>query len=115
MLNIQQMQEIASTKNVIFYKLNCPFCIAAQKLADALVERNILKDYAIYTLGQDFDNSTLTELVSNNGWQPDGLQYTASKPQIFIQGEYINGNFEFYKSKWNLDEGMPNLKNPMRF
>jgi glutaredoxin-related protein len=54
-------------------------------------------------------------LVSDSGWQPDGSQYVATKPQIFVDGQYIGGNFEFYNSKWNVGENMPNLMNPLRF
>jgi glutaredoxin len=115
MLSFTQMQEIAKTQNVAFFKSNCPFCTASQKLIEALLESKILDSFDIYTLGQDFDNETLTDLVSSSGWQPDGVQSIASKPQIFVQGQYVGGNFEFYKSKWNIEENMPNLKNPMRF
>jgi glutaredoxin len=115
MLNLQQMQEIANTQNAFFFKSSCPFCVSARTLADCLVDKKILDSYSVYFLDKDFNNETLTKLVLNNGWQPDGQQQIASKPQIFIKGEYIKGNAEFYKSKWNTGEGKTNLKNPMRF
>jgi glutaredoxin len=115
MLSLQEMQAIADSKNVIFYKRGCPFCVATQNLFDALANQQIVSQYVIYTLGQDFDNQTLTQLVASNGWLADGQQSVASKPQIFVDGQYIGGNFEFYKSKWNVAQDMPNLKNPMRF
>jgi glutaredoxin len=115
MLSLQQMQEIANSQNVIFYKPGCPFCEAAQKLAEVLVQQQILNEYVVCVLDQDFDNQTLTQLVSPYGWQPDGQQSIAPKPQIFIGGQYVGGNFEFYKSTWNLGPNMPNLNNPMRF
>ena len=115
MLNKQQMEEISKIKNVIFYKQGCPFCVTAQKLADTLVEQKVLTEYSIYILGQDFDNQSLTELALASGWKPDGIQSIVPKPQIFIQGQYIGGNYEFYKSEWNVGKNMPNLKNPMRF
>jgi glutaredoxin len=115
MYDLQQLQEIVNNKNVIFNKIGCPFCIAAQKLAEVLVEQKVLDEYLVLTLNEDFDNQTLTELVSKNGWQPDGIQFIATKPQIFIQGQYVGGNFDFYKSSYNTGSGKPNLKNPMRF
>ena len=115
MLNLQQIQQIAETQNVIFYKPNCSFCIASKDLFDRLISLGVLENYQIYTLDKDFDNQTLTDLVCIYGWKPDGIQSFCSKPQIFIKSEYIGGNFEFYKSKWNIDTSFPNLKNPMRF
>jgi glutaredoxin len=115
MFTLTQMQEIAKTENVIFYKPFCPFCVAAQKLMEELVKGEILDKYSIYTLGEDFDNETLGQLASEAGWHPDGVQVYPSKPQIFVKGEYVGGNFEFYKASWNVGENRPNLKNPMRF
>jgi glutaredoxin len=115
MFSLSQMQEIAKSQNVAFFKQNCPFCTAAQKLIDALLESKVLDSFDVYMLSVDFDNETLTDLVCSSGWQPDGVQSTASKPQIFVQGQYIGGNFEFYKSEWNIGENNPNIKNPMRF
>jgi glutaredoxin len=115
MLSLIQMQEIAKTQNVAFFKSNCPFCAASQILITTLLESKILDSFEIYMLNTDFDNKTLTDLVINSGWQPDGVQSIATKPQIFLEGQYIGGNFEFYNSKWNVGENMPGLKNPMRF
>jgi glutaredoxin len=115
MLTLQQMQDITKVQNVIFYKPNCPFCVAAQRLLDTLVAANILNEYSVYSLGEDYDNETLAQLALSSGWEPDGVQAFPSKPQIFVQAEYIGGNFELYKSRWNVGEGKPNLKNPMRF
>jgi len=124
MLDLQEMKSISKTENVIFYKLNCPFCKAAEELMKELAGLEIIKDYKIYILDKDFDNQTLTDLVIDSGWKPEGIQNFCAKPQIFIQSEYIGGNFEFYKSKWNLGQnqsGMingknsPNRTNPMRF
>jgi glutaredoxin len=115
MLTLNQMQNIADTEYVIFFKSDCPFCIAAEKLMNALVDSKIIDKYSKYVLDQDFDNPTLTELVVNNGWQNTMNANYPSKPQIFMKGEYIGGNAEFYKSKWNIAENMPNLTNPMRF
>jgi glutaredoxin len=115
MLTLKQLQEIAKIENVIFYKPFCPFCVATQKLMEELVKAGILDKYSIYILGEDFDNETLGQLATEAGWQPDGAQAYPSKPQIFIKGQYIGGNFEFYKSSWNVGEDQPNLRNPMRF
>ena len=115
MFTIQEMQQIINNQNVIFNKSNCPFCIASQNLFEHMINSGYLDNYKIYTLNEDFDNQTLTDLVSFYGWQPDGVQGFCSKPQIFVQGQYIGGNFEFYNSKWNVGEGCPKLKNPMRF
>jgi glutaredoxin len=115
MLSLQEMQQITRTQNVIFGKSNCRFCTSALMLMGNLVDQKILDSYFYYHLDEDFDNETLKELLLHNGWQPDGVQSTATKPQVFIRGQYIGRNFEFYKSKWNVGENMPNLKNPMRF
>jgi glutaredoxin len=115
MLTIVEMQAIAKSKNVIFYKQNCPFCTASQKLINQLLESKILDHFEVYILDKDFDNDSLGELAISIGWVPDGGQSYPSKPQIFVQGEYIGGNFEFYNSRWNVGQNMPNLKNPMRF
>ncbi len=114
-LTLEQMQEIANTKNVIFFKNGCPFCHASIVLLDALKELGKIDDYTICVLDKNFENAKLGQLARNNGWVADGGQDYPSKPQIFVKGEYIGGNFEFYKSDWNIGEGMPNLKNPMRF
>jgi glutaredoxin len=115
MLNLAQMQEIAKTQNVIFGKDNCRFCTSSVALMDILVEQKILDSYFYYELNVDFDNETLLQLVLKNGWQPEDIQSVATKPQIFIQGNYIGGNFDFYKSNWNVGENMPNIKNLLRF
>jgi glutaredoxin len=115
MFNLQQMQEIANTKNVIFGKDSCRFCSSALILINRLVELKILNNFVYYHQGQEFDDAELKQLLLNNNWQPDGFPAHPTKPQIFIQGQYIGGNFEFYKSQWNVGENMPNLVNPMRF
>jgi glutaredoxin 1 len=109
------MQEIAQSQNVIFSKIGCPFCLAANKLLEKLVEAKVLEGYQTYTLDVDYENETLGDLANLTSWKPDGGQSYPSKPQIFINGNYIGGNFEFYQSIWNIGENMPNLKNPMRF
>ena len=115
LLTVEQMQEIADNNYVIFFKNGCPFCHASVVLFEALKESGKITDYTKYILDTDFENSELGQLARNNGWVADGGQDYPSKPQIFMKGEYIGGNFEFYKSDWNIGEGMPNLKNPMRF
>lgn len=115
MFTLPQMQEIAKTQNVIFFKNNCPFCNASIVLLDTLVEGGHIPSYSVYTLDKDFDNTTLGQLALSAGWEPDGIQAFPSKPQIFIDGQYIGGNFELYNSQWNTGESKPNLKNPMRF
>ncbi len=115
MLELSQINKIIKNKNVMFAKNNCPFCNASKSLFDKLVDLNCIDHYEILTLNRDIDDQTLTHLVATYGWQPDSNQHTCSKPQIFIQGEYIGGNFEFYNSKWNTGKDFPNIKNPMRF
>lgn len=124
MLSLQEMQIIAENENVIFYKPGCPFCVAAEKLIKELVELKIISDYKVYFLGIDFDNRNLTDLVKEHGWKTDAVQEFCTKPQIFFKNEYIGGNFEFYKSRWNLgeketglinDKIAPQKTNPMRF
>jgi glutaredoxin len=113
MLSLEQMQEIAKTQNVIFFKKQCPFCDAAIVLLDRLVKDKMLESYSVYILDVDFKNKTLGELAISTGWEASGGESYPSKPQIYLNGEYIGGNWELYKSKWNTKG--PNLKNPMRF
>jgi glutaredoxin len=128
MLNLEQMQEIAKTENVIFYKPNCPFCKASEYLFEEIHKLGIVEDFSVYMLGEDFDNQTLTSLVTSFGWEPDGYQEVCTKPQVFVSGEYVGGNREFYESKWNLgldnsgkilvdgeEYHTPSIKNPMNF
>lgn len=132
MFTLNQLQTIATSENVIFYKPNCPFCQACEKLMQALKEKQIISDFAVYYLEKDFDNETLTQMVLKFGWQPESHQLYCAKPQVFMNAsqktEYIGGNFEFYKSRWNLGDDnsgeikvngetfqAPNLTNPMRF
>jgi glutaredoxin len=115
MFSFDQLKDISQNSWVMFSKNNCPFCTASYKLFDTLVEMGVIDSYSVYILDKDFDNETLGKLALWAGWTPDGGQSYPSKPQIFMKGEYIGGNFEFYKSKWNLGDGMPNLRNPMRF
>lgn len=106
---------IEDSQTVVIFKHGCPFCKASTTLLDKLNEDGVISDYTVYYSGEDISNEDLTELVKEYGWEPDGTQLVASKPQIFIKGQYVGGNFEFYKSEWNLGEGKPNLENPMRF
>ena len=128
MLTLDQMRDIAKTQNVIFYKHDCPFCAASDKLFTAMVEKGIVETYNKYYLHEDFTDELLTSLVKEFGWVGGEFQNNCTKPQVFVRGEYVGGNFEFYKSKWNkgLDESgkleidgvekeTPNLNNPMRF
>ncbi len=101
MFSPEKMREIAQTENVIFYKHDCPFCIASEKLMTELVARNILDSFSMYYLDEDFDNQLLTDLVKEFGWQPGSHQQYCSKPQIFVNGEFVGGNRELHKSKWN--------------
>ncbi len=115
MFTLSQMQKIAQTQYVIFAKNNCPFCTASFKLLDALVSTGQIVGYVTYILDQDFDNDTLGQLSLWAGWKSDGGQNYPSKPQVFMKGQYLGGNFEFYKSDWNNGSDKPNLVNPMRF
>ena len=123
-MTLEEMRKIAKNENVIFYKLGCPFCVAAENLFKKLVELSIIPNYNIYLLSSDFNNQDLTNLVKEYGWEPDGYQEVCTKPQIFINGKYIGGNRELYLSKWNLgedntgkirDKDAPKMTNPMRF
>lgn len=109
MLTSIQLQDIVKTKNVIFFKPFCPYCIAAQFLLDRLVKDQKIQSYQVIMLGNDFDNDTLLELMQTKDWKPTSRGNYPTKPQIFIEGEYIGGNQEFYHSKWNIGQGMPNL------
>lgn len=114
-LSLAQMQELANSHYIIFAKESCRFCDASKILFEELKKQEIINNFTIRMLDEDFDNETLCQLVMNNGWLADGGQQYPSKPQIFMKGEYIGGNFEFYKSHWNVGQAKPNLKNPFRF
>jgi glutaredoxin len=123
-MTLEEMRKIAQNENVIFYKPGCPFCVAAENFFKKLVELSIIPNYKIYLLGSAFNNQDLTTLVKEYGWQPDGYQEVCTKPQIFVNGEYIGGNRELHLSKWNVGEGntgkirnidAPKMSNPMRF
>lgn len=132
MHTINELKYITSKENAIFYKPGCPFCAASEVLMKILVEKNIIPDYKVYMLDKDFDNDTLLELVLAYGWKADSHQKYPTKPQIFINSngetDFIGGNFEFYKSKWNRGDNQsgkikiadklidaPMLTNPMKF
>ena len=114
-MTLQEATVEASTKYVLFSKVGCPFCTAALVLMSKLLENKIIPGYVTYTIDREISNQTLLLLGLEYGWKADGEQPFPSKPQIFMKGEYIGGNSDFYNSKWNLGENMPNLKNPMRF
>ena len=123
-MTLEEMRKLSKTENVIFYKPNCPFCVATENLFKKLLENSIITNYKVYFLGADFNNQDLTELVKEHGWEPDGYQEVCTKPQIFINGKYVSGNHELYLSKWNLgeqstgkigDKDAPKMTNPMRF
>jgi len=107
------IQIISAKSPLAMLKPGCPFCIASKSLIKALADTGIITNFLIVTLGTDFDNETLLEVSSHFGWQSEGYKNYPSKPQVFIDGEYIGGNSEFYQSKWNVGAGMPKLQNPM--
>jgi glutaredoxin len=128
MKNLQELKKLVSEKNVIFYKPECPFCAASQKLLEKLQSLGLIIEFSVLYLDSDFDNQVLKELVLSYGWELN--QEYPSKPQIFInergKTEYIPGNDFLYKSDWNLGENSegeielkgqkfkaPQLKNPM--
>ncbi|NJK71138.1 MAG: hypothetical protein HC932_02665 [Thermales bacterium] len=49
----------------------------------------------------DFSLVELKNLLENYDWEPTDSSDLVSLPQIYIQGEYIGGNNDFYKSKYN--------------
>jgi glutaredoxin len=109
MLDLQELQRLAATDNLILYKPYCPYCKATEELFEVLVQKGLIKGYTIKYLGEDFDNQTLLELVTEHGWQPSFEGQFPSKPQIFIneagETEYFGGNDKFYDSRWNLGDG----------
>jgi glutaredoxin len=130
MFTLDQARQIATTKNVIFYKPGCPYCQATEQLFQNLISKGILPNYEVYYLGQDFDNETLTELVSEFDWKPKYPGAVPTKPQVFLnlrgQTEHFAGNDFFYASEWNMGQGnhgritingeifeTPGLANPM--
>ena len=128
MFSIEKMRKISQTENVIFHKHGCPFCAASDELFEELVNRGIIESFSKYYLGENFTDELLTQLVKEYGWVGGQYQLNCTKPQIFIAGEFIGGNFEFYKSKWNVGEKdtgkikiedqefeAPHLINPMPF
>jgi glutaredoxin len=103
---------VQDNQNIIFSKPGCPFCSASYILLDNLVKTGAISKYTKYYNLADYKNEELTELVSSYGWQKESeYQDNCTKPQIFLNGEFIGGNRELYLSKWNKD----GLKNPMRF
>jgi glutaredoxin len=115
MLSDSELSLIADNQYVIFGKTNCVFCDASKKLMEVLVDKGVVPNYVELIIDKDFTNNQLTSLVKLHGWIPEGEQDFCSKPQIFMKGEYIGGNFEFYNSDWNKGKNSPNLKNQMRF
>ena len=107
------IQKISAKEPLAMFKPGCPYCTATKSLIDVLTETGIITDFSIFTLGTDFTNETLLEVCLHFGWQSEGFQNYPSKPQVFIEGELIGGNLEFYKSKWNVGAEMPKLQNPM--
>jgi glutaredoxin-related protein len=114
-MSLAQMQELANSQYLIFAKESCRFCDASIRLFEELIKHSIIDNFTVRVLDEDFDNATLSQLAINNDWLSDSGQRYPSKPQIYMKGEYIGGNFEFYKSQWNIGQNMPNLKNPFRF
>ncbi len=129
MLNLQDLQELAGKENLILFKQGCPYCKASEELLEKLVEEKVLDGYTVKYLGEDFDNETLLELVTEYGFVPSYEGQHPSKPQIFINEagstEYFGGNDKFYESRWNLGDDWsgeirfdgrnyqtPNLENP---
>lgn len=128
MFSLEKMKYMVQHENVLFAKLGCRFSDAAQKLLSNLHERGIIGDFHIFQLGIDYENKELTELVTLFGWQPEPYQTFCTKPQIFLNQEYIGGNRELHKSRYNLGENgsgvilihgknmvTPQNKNPMPF
>ena len=107
------IQKISAKEPLAMFKPGCPYCTATKTLIEALAETGVVTDFSIFVLDTDFTNQTLLEVSQHFGWQSEGHQIYPSKPQVFIEGELIGGNSEFYKSKWNTGEGMPNMQNPM--
>ena len=116
MKTLDQLFEIIKLdKNVIFCKDFCPFCTATTSLINKLVELEQITNHRMLTLDKDFTNSQLKQIVLKYNWFPKGYQEYPTKPQIFVNSEYIGDNMAFYKSNWNLGIDKPNLKNPMFF
>ena len=115
MLTTQQLLDIIKTQNVIFGGNGCPFYKASVQLLDALLNSRIISQYTKLIIDQDYTREQLLEVCVQYNWQPQDGQSYPSKPQVFLDNELIGGNFEFYKSKWNRGELMPNIYNPMRF
>lgn len=123
MQNTQELKNLIKTQNLLFSKTGCHFCHASHVLLDKIIELGIIKDYKTLLVEIDFGNTTLTKIVSENGWKSDFNQEYCTKPQIFIDGIWIGDNFALYNSKYNLgdDFGMingvkaPKLANPMPF
>ncbi len=90
--------------NVLFVKRDCGHCSAATKLADRLVRFGLIPDFKEFYLNEDYDISDLTELVLEFGHTLPEDKDNCSTPQVFIDGEYIGVNNDFYRSKWNKGE-----------
>jgi glutaredoxin len=115
-----------SQENIIFYKPDCEYCAASKDLFDRLIDDEIMDNYSIYYVhrDQDISNMDLKEVVQHFGWEAQDEDAIPSRPQIFIDGQLIGGNEDFYNSRWNLgdvdgiitvndqEKPAPQLKNP---
>ncbi len=90
-------QLVEQNQNILFIKVGCPYCARALSHADYLVEQGVITSYATRTVGQDFENPELAELVNKNGGELISSD-RASKPQVFMQGKYIGDSQDF--SQW---------------
>ena len=95
-LKYLKMQEvIRKEENVLFVKKGCPYCTKALKHADELKRQGKIDDYEVWTLGSDFDDETLGQIVKDNGG--DTHWGKATKPQIFMDSKYIGDSMAFDK------------------
>ena len=108
MFSLSEMQAIAKSQNVIFYKPGCPYCAATEELFRELKELGAIDSYEVYYVGRDFDNQTLKNLCTGFGWSDQTVSGFPTKPQIFMNTEdgteYFAGNAAFNQSSWNLGQ-----------
>lgn len=95
-LSLPALKElIRKEENVLFVKEGCPYCTKALARADELKRQGVIKDYLVQTLNKDFNDETLGKLVQDFGGQKHVHWGKATKPQIFMNGEYVGDSMAF--------------------
>lgn len=93
-MSVTQLEQIISKEeNVLFVKNGCQYCKKALEHAEKLKRSGKIRDYKVLTLGKDYDERALGNLVQKSGGRVDWGK--ATKPQIFIGRRYIGDSQAF--------------------